>query len=127
MPERHDKNAWPYTRPPKPPRSLPARSRPYGGHAPRVGTLGDMQRDRHDVRIYCEGPGTCRRDVTLPIEDLVARHGAELGVQRLLERAVCSGCGARWPRVQLQVSRRDRPDGGYPAPIPAEAWGPLKG
>lgn len=74
-------------------------------NAPRVGTLGDMQRDRHDVRLYCEGLGGCGRDVTLDIDELVAKHGAALAVQRFLERCVCQ-CGARYPNVQLQISQR---------------------
>ena len=81
--------------------------------APKVGTLAGLVRDRFDVHVFCY---ECRHNVKLRPEDLAARHGEALPVQRFLERSVCSKCRARWPRVDLQVVPRLAEFTGYPPP-----------
>jgi len=46
---------------------------------------------------------------TLDLEDMAARFGADLPVAELVARAVCSECGARWPRISITISVDNAP------------------
>ena len=69
--------------------------------APRVGTLGDLQRNGLDIRLIC---AACPRTTDLDIEALVARHGAATPVQQVYDRARCAGCGRQ--ADQMHVANR---------------------
>jgi hypothetical protein len=49
--------------------------------------------------LHCE---KCHHAAKMAINDLMSRHG-NLELQVVLERAVCTRCGGRWPDVTLQV------------------------
>ena len=67
----------------------------------RVGTLGDLRQCRHDLYLNCERTG-CGHSVRVPLDPLIERFGAAFPLQAVLDRAVCTVCGARWPEVGCQ-------------------------
>jgi hypothetical protein len=82
-----------------------ARPRPP---SPHVGTLDSTIRVRHSLTINC-GSWDCRHRATVDLEALSARFGEVYPAARLVERAVCSECDARWPDLSLTVSPASAP------------------
>jgi hypothetical protein len=68
-----------------------------------VGTIADKIRIGHSITVNC-GNRECLHRATLDLEDMAARFGADLLVAELVARAVCSECGARWPRISITIS-----------------------
>lgn len=70
----------------------------------KVGTLGAQVRLAHCLTLYCLA---CQRSTLLvpaEVSALAARHGHDLELREMLDRAVCKRCGARWPWLDLTVS-----------------------
>jgi hypothetical protein len=57
----------------------------------RVGTLGDLERNRHLATIYCPN----FHPASWPGWYLVQRYGAELPLQTFMDRCRCSICDQR--------------------------------
>ncbi len=78
--------------------------------SPRVGTIGGLARQHRPLFVTCK---RCGHEVRLRAANLSRQHGGELPLQRFLERAVCTACGARWPDIDcialLDVQPVDRP------------------
>ncbi len=68
----------------------------------RVGTLGDMLRERRYVSVSCERIG-CGNNMRPDLAALIEKYGADYPLQRFLERCRCAKCQARWPQVSLQA------------------------
>ena len=77
-------------------------------YPPHVGTIADKIRIDHSVTVNC-GNRECLHRATLDLEDMAARFGADLPVAELVARAVCSECGARWPRISITISVDNAP------------------
>jgi hypothetical protein len=58
-----------------------------------------MAEQRRALWLHCE---KCFHAAEMVIPHLIERHG-NLELQVVLERAVCTRCGGRWPDVTLQV------------------------
>ncbi len=75
----------------------------------RVGTVGDLIRERRTIWLDCaKRHHSAEMDPTA----VAAAHGSDLAVQRFLERTRCTKCGARYPEVDLKVPPVSR--GGLP-------------
>jgi hypothetical protein len=59
--------------------------------APRVGTLGDLARQRRQLWLTCV---PCWRHSLVDLAAAIERHG-DMGLQRFLERSRCTQCGGR--------------------------------
>jgi hypothetical protein len=59
----------------------------------RVVTLSMMVEQRRALWLHCE---KCFHAAKMAIPDPIERHG-DLELQVVLERAICTRCGARWP------------------------------
>jgi len=71
----------------------------------RVGTLGMMLEQHRALYLNCE---KCHHSRKMSLPELINRHG-DLALQVVLERAVCTRCGGRWPDVTLQVPPDNTP------------------
>ena len=71
----------------------------------RVGTLSMLVEQHRALWLHCE---KCSHAAKMPIDDSMARHG-NLELQVVLEHAVCTRCGGRWPDVTLQVPPDNTP------------------
>jgi hypothetical protein len=69
---------------------------------PHVGTLGSTIRVGYSMMIHC-GNWDCHHRATVDLEALQARLSADYPVADLVARAVCSECGARWPKISITV------------------------
>jgi hypothetical protein len=99
--------------------------------APRVGTIGDLQRERRSLSLCCQNH-RCAHSAKVDLAELVRERGASYPLQRALERARCLKCGARWPRGSLIAPPDDT--GGFhgrttrrPSPGPEEKAPPERG
>jgi len=93
----------------------------------RVGTLGDLLARWLKLRLWCERRN-CRRSTDMDLPDLIDRHGSEMPLQALMERAVCQVCWARYREVGCQTVPDNLPAvgacGGGQAerPSPGQDW-----
>jgi hypothetical protein len=99
--------------------------------APRVGSIGDLLRERRSLYLCCQNY-RCTHSAKVDLPALVRERGASYPLQRALERARCLRCGARWPRVSL-IAPPDNA-GGFqrrttrrPSPGPKEEAPPQRG
>ena len=65
-----------------------------------VGTFAHLIFYNHELTVNCDAC-QCRAPVSVP--GLAARLGEQYRVQAFIERAVCSKCGARWPKLSVTV------------------------
>jgi hypothetical protein len=72
---------------PRPPRQL-------------VGTFADLMRYGHELTVNCDA---CQHRAAVSVPALADRLGDRYRVQTFIERAVCSKCGARWPKIGVTV------------------------
>ena len=79
-----------------------------------VGTLGDLARHGHTLSLNCEG---CRHWSRLDLQRLIAAHGENYLVRRVVDRAICTACGDRDAAVNCTVGWEGAPDFSYPKPI----------
>jgi hypothetical protein len=59
-----------------------------------VGTLGAFLSENRELWLNCNAEG-CGRSRKMDVPALIAEHGEDLPLQRLVERARCSQCGRR--------------------------------
>jgi hypothetical protein len=71
-----------------------------------VGMLGDLVAQRRQLFLNCNRVG-CGHSVEIPIAEAAERHGLDYPMQRFMERARCSRCGARLPEISLTAPPRD--------------------
>ena len=64
------------------------------------GTIGDLVRKGETIRLCCR---CCQRSTERPPAAIAAFLGADLPLQRYLERSVCP-CGARYPDIELTAA-----------------------
>ena len=79
-----------------------------------VGTLGDIVRHGHTLTLNCEG---CRHWGQLDLDRLIAAHGPDYLVRRVVDRAVCSKCVDRDAEVTCAVGWVGAPGFSYPQQI----------
>jgi hypothetical protein len=60
-----------------------------------------MIRYGHELTLNCEA---CQHRAAVSVPALVERLGERYRVQAFIERAVCSKCGARWPKLNVTVT-----------------------
>jgi hypothetical protein len=60
-------------------------------------TIGDLVRKGQTIRLCCR---SCQRSAERPPAAIAAFLGADLPLQRYIERSVCP-CGARYPDIEL--------------------------
>ena len=66
-----------------------------------VGTFADLILLGHELTVNCEA---CQHRADASVPALAARLGENYRVQAFIERAVCSKCGARWPKLSVTVT-----------------------
>lgn len=62
-----------------------------------TGTIGDLVRKGQTIRLCCR---CCQRSAERPPAAIAAFLGADLTLQRYIERSVCP-CGARYPDIEV--------------------------
>ena len=65
-----------------------------------VGTFADLILYNHELTVYCDA---CQHRAPVSVPALADRLGENCRVQAFIERAVCSKCGARWPKLSVTV------------------------
>ena len=65
-----------------------------------VGTFADLMRYGHELTVNCDA---CLHRSPANVPALATRLGERYRVQAFIERAVCSKCGARWPKLSVTV------------------------
>ena len=72
-----------------------------------VGTFADLILYGHELTVNCEA---CQHRAPVSVPGLAARLGEHYRAQAFIERAVCSKCGARWPKLSVRWCRRKHRD-----------------
>jgi len=54
----------------------------------------------HELTVNCDA---CQHRAPVSVPGLAARLGENYRVHAFIERAVCSKCGARWPKLSVTV------------------------
>jgi len=67
----------------------------------RVGTLGDLERERRIVTLYCPA----LHSVSWPGWWLAQRYGARVPLQRFMDRCRCRRCGQRADDLKVATLR----------------------
>lgn len=70
-------------------------TRRYG---PRVGTLGDLIKERRSLVLYCRGDQCKAPGRVIDIAAVIAEHG-DMSLQEYAERSRCQACGAYEPQT----------------------------
>ena len=65
-----------------------------------VGTFADLILYNHELTVNCDA---CQHRAAVSVPALADRLGRNYRVQAFIERAVCSKCGARWPKLSVTV------------------------
>jgi hypothetical protein len=60
-----------------------------------------MIRYGHELTVNCD---ECLHRASVSVPALAARLGERYRVQAFIERAVCSKCGARWPKLSVTMT-----------------------
>lgn len=68
--------------------------------ARQSGTIGDLVHRGQVIHLYCR---CCGRNTERPPAAVAAFLGADLPLQRYIERSVCP-CGARYPDIELNAA-----------------------
>jgi hypothetical protein len=63
-----------------------------------VGKFTGLIRYGHELTANCEA---CQHRAPVSVPTLAARLGESYRLQALIERAVCSKCRARWPKLSV--------------------------
>ena len=63
-------------------------------------TLADLVRSGQDLIVHCE---SCWHRASVDLLAQVEAHGEAYGLQAFIDRAVCSKCGARWPKLSVSL------------------------
>ena len=79
-----------------------------------VGTIGDLARHGHTLVLNCE---RCRHRNKLDLLALIAAHGEDYSVRRVVDRAICTQCGDPTAQVSCTVGWIGAPAFSYPKPI----------
>jgi hypothetical protein len=65
-----------------------------------LGTLADVMLSDQSLIMYCE---TCHHRALVDMLSQVEAHGEAYRLQTFIDRAVCSTCGARWPKLSVAL------------------------
>jgi hypothetical protein len=76
-----------------------------------VGTLGDIAFHGYTLTLYCE---RCRHRHELDLLALIAANGENYLLRKVVDRAVCSGCGDRDADVSCSLGVANSPTFSYP-------------
>jgi hypothetical protein len=77
------------------------------GKSTHVGTLGDLLHGKTPLYLNCEAEG-CHHHRQMDLSRLVATLGKDYPLRRLVDRAVCSKCGAKRVSVTAPPDLGDR-------------------
>ena len=76
------------------------RQQPLLPPSPFVGTLGHVMLSDHYLSMYCE---SCHHRASVDLLAQVKAHGKAYRLQSFIDGAVCSMCGARWPKLSIAL------------------------
>jgi hypothetical protein len=77
------------------------RQQPLLPPSPFVGTLAHVMLSDEYLSVYCE---SCHHGTTANLLEQVEAHGEAYRLQAFVDRAVCSKCGARWPKLSVTLT-----------------------
>jgi hypothetical protein len=68
--------------------------------SPLGGTLAHVMLSDQYLSMYCE---YCHHRASVDLLAQVEAHGEAYRLQAFIDRAVCSKCGARWPKLSVSL------------------------
>jgi hypothetical protein len=68
--------------------------------SPFLGTLVHVMQSDQYLSMYCE---SCHHRKSVDLLAQVEARGEAYGLQAFIDRAVCSNCGARWPKLSVSL------------------------
>jgi hypothetical protein len=73
---------------------------PNASPSPLFGTVAHVMLSDQYLSIYCE---SCHHRNSVDLLAQVEAHGEAYRLQSFIDSAVCSKCGARWPKLSASL------------------------